>query len=94
MHYLLELFTVSKCAENFQIDRAYYFVEYWVARPWLVTGRSSDEFKVISTHGAVMDSSFLLRIGSDMVAEELRWGSDFGSLETWVERKVMAIFAG
>jgi hypothetical protein len=42
-----------------------------------------------------MDSSFLFRIGSDMVAEELRWGSDFGCLEKLgVERKVMAIFAG
>jgi hypothetical protein len=28
-----------------------------------------------------MDSSFLFRIGSDMLAEQIRWGSDFGNLE-------------
>jgi hypothetical protein len=36
---------------------------------------------MISTHGAVMDSSFLFRIGSDMVGEQMRWGSEFGSLK-------------
>jgi hypothetical protein len=28
-----------------------------------------------------MDSSFLLRIGSDIVAEEMRWESEFSSLK-------------
>jgi hypothetical protein len=50
---------------------------------------------MISTHGAVMDSSFLFRIGSDMMGEQMRWGSEFGqSGKTWVEKKVRAIFAG
>ena len=36
---------------------------------------------MMRTYGAVMVSSFLFRIGSDMVAEEMRWGSEFGSVE-------------
>lgn len=43
---------------------------------------------MISTHGAVMDSSFLFRIGSDMVAEKMRWGSEFWPFgKTWVEKE-------
>ena len=50
---------------------------------------------MISTHGAVMDSSFLFRIGSDMVAVEMCWGvQNLAVLETWVGRKARAIFAG
>lgn len=43
---------------------------------------------MISTHGAVMDSSFLFRIGSDMVVEKMRWGIRILAVwKTWVEKK-------
>jgi hypothetical protein len=51
---------------------------------------------MISTHGAVIDSSFLFRIGSDMVAEQKCVGEQkSGSLENrrLRRKKVRAIFA-